>query len=310
MIQYVVKRLLASIPTVIGVCVIVFALSYFSPYDAALEMGRRYHLDAEQIDILRLEMGLDEPFFIQLGNWFLNVVQGDLGKSFVQRLPVEEMIGARLGATLELAVAGMVLATVFGVGLGVLAALKENSVWDSLSMILALIGTAMPDFWLALMMIFLFSLTLGWLPTLGQGDFKHLIMPAIIVGFTEMGVIARTMRSGLVEVMNEDFVRTARAKGLKEWMVIVRHAMRNAFIPTLTIIGINMGAVLGGVVIIETVFAREGIGRLVVQSILFADTPILQGVVLLSSLVFIFVNLGVDVLYAVLDPRISYGERL
>jgi len=310
MLQYIVQRLLASIPTIIGVCVIVFALSYFSPYDAALEMGRRYHLDAEQIENLRLEMGLDEPFLVQLGNWFLEVIQGDLGVSFVQRMPVDEMIGSRLKATMELAVAGLLLATVFGVGLGVLAALKENSVWDSLSMILALIGTAMPDFWLALMMIFLFSLTLGWLPTLGQGDFKHLIMPAIVVGFTEMGVIARTMRSGLVEVMNEDFVRTARAKGLKEWMVIVRHAMRNAFIPTLTIIGINMGAVLGGVVIIETVFAREGIGRLVVQSILFADTPILQGVVLLSSLVFIFVNLGVDILYAVLDPRITYGEKL
>ena len=310
MLQYIVQRLLASIPTIIGVSVIVFALSYFSPYDAALEMGRRYHLDAEQIENLRLEMGLDEPFLVQLGNWFLEVIQGDLGVSFVQRMPVDEMIGSRLKATMELAVAGLLLATVFGVGLGVLAALKENSVWDSLSMILALIGTAMPDFWLALMMIFLFSLTLGWLPTLGQGDFKHLIMPAIVVGFTEMGVIARTMRSGLVEVMNEDFVRTARAKGLKEWMVIVRHAMRNAFIPTLTIIGINMGAVLGGVVIIETVFAREGIGRLVVQSILFADTPILQGVVLLSSLVFIFVNLGVDILYAVLDPRITYGEKL
>jgi peptide/nickel transport system permease protein len=310
MLQYIAQRLLASIPTVIGVCIIVFALSYFSPYDAALEMGRRYHLDAEQIADLRVEMGLDEPFFTQLGNWFLQVVQGDLGMSFVQRLPVEEMIRSRLGATLELAIAGMLLASVFGVGLGVLAALRENSVWDTLSMVLALIGTAMPDFWLALMMIFLFSLTLNWLPTLGQGDLKHLIMPAIVVGFTEMGVIARTMRSSLVEVMNEDFVRTARAKGLKEWMVIVRHAMRNAFIPTLTIIGINMGAVLGGVVIIETVFAREGVGRLVVQSILFADTPILQGVVLLSALVFIFVNLGVDILYAVLDPRISYGERL
>jgi peptide/nickel transport system permease protein len=310
MLRYITQRLLASIPTVVGVVVIVFTLTYFSPYDAALEMGRRYHLDAAQIADLRVEIGLDAPYFTQLGNWFLNLAQGNLGESFVQRLPVDGMIGSRLKATMELAVAGMVLATVFGVGLGVLAALKENSVWDTLSMVLALIGTAMPDFWLALMMIFLFSLTLGWLPTLGQGDLKHLIMPAIVVGFTEMGVIARTMRSSLVEVMNEDFVRTARAKGLKEWMVIIRHGMRNAFIPTLTIIGINMGAVLGGVVIVETVFAREGIGRLVVQSILFADTPILQGVVLLSALVFIFVNLGVDVLYAVLDPRISYGERL
>jgi peptide/nickel transport system permease protein len=310
MLRYIAQRLLASIPTIIGVVVIVFTLTFFSPYDAAMEMGQRYHLNAEQIADLRVEMGLDAPYFTQLGKWFLNMAQGNLGESFVQRLPVGEMIGSRLKATVELALGGMLLATFFGVGLGVLAALKENSVWDTLSMILALIGTAMPDFWLALMMIFLFSLTLGWLPTLGEGDLKHLIIPAIVVGFTEMGVIARTMRSSLVEVMNEDFVRTARAKGLKEWMVIARHGMRNAFIPTLTIIGINMGAVLGGVVIVETVFAREGIGRLVVQSILFADTPILQGVVLLSALVFIFVNLGVDILYGVLDPRISYGERL
>jgi peptide/nickel transport system permease protein len=282
---------------------------YFSPYDPALEMGHQYHLNAEQIENLRQEMGLDAPYFIQLGRWFLSLGRADLGISYVQRLPVGEMLRSRLWATAELAVAGMLLATIFGIALGVLAALRENSVWDTLSIVLALVGSAMPDFWLAMMMIFLFSLTLRWLPTLGQGDIRHLIMPAIVVGFTEMGVIARTMRSSLIEVMHEDYVRTARAKGLKEWAVVLRHAMRNAFIPTVTIIGINLGAVLGGVVIVETVFAREGIGRLVVQSILFADTPVLQGVVLLSALVFIFVNLAVDLMYAILDPRISFSER-
>jgi peptide/nickel transport system permease protein len=309
MLKYIVRRLVASIPTIIGVVVIVFSLMYFSPYDPALEMGHQYHLNAEQIENLRQEMGLDAPYFIQLGRWFLNLGRADLGISYVQRLPVGEMLRSRLWATAELAVAGMLLATVFGIALGALAALRENSVWDTLSIVLALVGSAMPDFWLAMMMIFLFSLTLRWLPTLGQGDIRHLIMPAIVVGFTEMGVIARTMRSSLIEVMHEDYVRTARAKGLKEWAVVLRHAMRNAFIPTVTIIGINLGAVLGGVVIVETVFAREGIGRLVVQSILFADTPVLQGVVLLSALVFIFVNLAVDLMYAILDPRISYSER-
>jgi peptide/nickel transport system permease protein len=299
----------ASIPTIIGVVVIVFSLMYFSPYDPALEMGHQYHLNAEQIENLRQEMGLDAPYFIQLGRWFLSLGRADLGISYVQRLPVGEMLRSRLWATAELAVAGMLLATIFGIALGVLAALRENSVWDTLSIVLALVGSAMPDFWLAMMMIFLFSLTLRWLPTLGQGDIRHLIMPAIVVGFTEMGVIARTMRSSLIEVMHEDYVRTARAKGLREWAVVLRHAMRNAFIPTVTIIGINLGAVLGGVVIVETVFAREGIGRLVVQSILFADTPVLQGVVLLSALVFIFVNLAVDLMYAILDPRISFSER-
>jgi ABC-type dipeptide/oligopeptide/nickel transport system permease component len=189
-----------------------------------------------------------------------------------------------------------------------MAALKENSIWDTGAMILALFGSAMPDFWLALMMIYLFALELHWLPILGQGDLKHLIMPAIVVGLTEAGVIARTVRSSLLEVIHEDYIRTARAKGLRERTIIIRHAMRNALIPTITIIGINLGAVLGGVVVVEIVFAREGIGRLVVDSVLTADMPVVQGVVLLGSLVFIFVNLFVDVLYAVMDPRIRISS--
>jgi ABC-type dipeptide/oligopeptide/nickel transport system permease component len=218
------------------------------------------------------------------------------------------MISARLGTTAELAVAGMLMATIIGVVLGILAALRENSIWDSISMVVALVGSAMPDFWLALMLIFLFALTLRWLPTLGEGDLKHLIMPATVVGLTEAGVIARTVRSSLVEIMNEDYIRTARAKGLRERAVVLGHGLRNAMIPTVTIIGINLGAVLGGVVIVETVFAREGIGRLVVQSVVFSDIPVVQGTVLLAALVFIFVNLTVDILYAFLDPRIRYGE--
>ena len=309
MLSYVARRLLIAIPTVLGVCLIVFCLMFFSPYDPAAEMGHLYHLDADQIEILRVEMGLDKPFFAQMGSWFVNLVQGNLGKSYVQRFPVAEMLGVRLRATVELAAAGMFLATFIGVALGILAALREDSLWDSLSMVLALIGSAMPDFWLALMMIYLFSLTLRWLPTMGQGDLKHLIMPAFVVGLTEAGVIARTVRSSLVETMNEDYIRTARAKGLRERIVVLRHGLRNDLIPTVTIIGINLGAVLGGVVIVETVFSREGIGRLMVQSVLFADTPVVQGVVLLASLVFIFVNLGVDVLYAYMDPRISYEHR-
>jgi peptide/nickel transport system permease protein len=309
MTKYIGQRLVASIPTVVGVCLIVFCLMYFSPYDPVLEMARSYHLNAEQIDNLRQELGVNDPFFVQLGRWLGGLVRGDLGKSFVQRQPVLEMIGGRLWTTAELALAGMFLATIMGVVLGILAALRENSLWDSASMVVALIGSAMPDFWLALMMIFLFSLTLRWLPTLGQGDLKHLIMPAFVVGLTEAGVIARTVRSSLVEIMHEDYVRTARAKGLKERLVILRHGLRNAWIPTVTIIGINMAAVLGGVVIVETVFAREGIGRLVVESVLFSDGPVVQGGVLLAALVFIFVNLAVDITYGFLDPRIRYESR-
>lgn len=308
MTKYIGQRLVAAIPTIIGVCLIVFSLMYFSPYDAAMELGRSYHLDAEQIEALRQEMGLDQPFFAQLGNWFWHLLQGDLGKSYVQRQEVTEMIAARLGSTAELALAAMFLATVMGVGFGILAALKENSIWDTASMVVALIGSAMPDFWLALMLIFIFSLKLRWLPTLGQGDLKHLIMPAFVVGLTEAGVIARTVRSSLVEVMHDDYIRTARAKGLRERAVVIRHGLRNALIPTVTIIGINLGAVLGGVVIVETVFAREGVGRLIVDSVLFSDMPVVQGAVLLLALIFIFVNLAVDLTYGYLDPRIRYEE--
>jgi len=304
MLQYIGRRLLASIPTVIGVCVIVFCLMYFSPYDPAENMGHMYHLNAEQIQMLRQELRLDRPFLDQLGHWFANLARGDLGKSYLQSLPVVNMIEARMWTTLELALAGMLLATIIGLGTGIMAALNEGSIWDTFSMILALIGSAMPDFWLALMLIYLFALNLRWLPILGQGDVKHLIMPALVVGLTEAGVIARTVRSSLLEVMHDDYIRTARAKGLRERFVVTRHAMRNALIPTVTIIGINMGAVLGGVVVIEVVFAREGIGRMMVDGVLATDIPVVQGVVLLSALVFIFVNLAVDVLYAFLDPRI------
>lgn len=309
MLKYITQRLLITIPTALGVSLVVFSLMYFSPYDPAEAMGNMYHLDAQQIAALRLEMGLDQPFLTQLGNWLLNLSQGDLGKSFVQRRPVLEMILGRFGTTFELALTGMLLAAASGIALGMLAALKENSIWDTLSMALALLGSAMPDFWLALMFIFLFSLTLGWLPTLGQGDIQHLIMPAAVVGLVETGVVARTVRSSMVEVLNEDYIRTARSKGLRERMVVIRHGLRNALIPTITIIGINLGSVLGGVVVIETVFAREGIGRLLVDSVLVTDIPVVQGVVLFSALVFLLVNLVVDISYTFLDPRIRYQSN-
>jgi len=306
MLKYIVQRLVAAIPTVLGVCIIVFSLMYFSPYDAARELGHRRHYNAQQVEQLRQEMGLDEPFLTQMGNWLWNLAHGDLGESFLLSMPVTELIRARLWTTVELALAGIILATIVGVSLGVLAALKENSVSDTVSMIIALIGSAMPDFWLALMLIFLFSLTLHWLPVLGQGSLKQLIMPATVVALTEAGVIARTVRSSLVEIMGEDYIRTSRAKGLRERLVVWRHALRNALIPTVTIVGMNVSAVMGGVVILEMVYAREGIGRLVVQGVLFTDMPVVQGVVLLAALVFIFVNLAVDILYAFLDPRIRY----
>ncbi len=309
MLRYIAGRLLTAIPTTIGVVVIVFCLVYFSPYDPAAGMAQQLHLNQTQIQALRQEMGLDRPFAARLGSWFEELARGDLGKSLIQRQPVLYMIGVRLGTTAELALAGMFLATLIGLVTGILAALNENTIWDSLSMVVALIGSALPDFWLALIFIYVFGLYLHWLPILGAGDIQHLIMPAMVVGLTEAGVIARTVRSSLLEVMHEDYIRTARAKGLRERFVVIRHALRNALIPTVTIIGINLGAVLGGVVIVEAVFAREGIGGMVVDAVTSADMPVVQGVVLMSSLVFIFVNLAVDLLYGFLDPRIRYGSK-
>jgi ABC-type dipeptide/oligopeptide/nickel transport system permease component len=265
-------------------------------------------MNAQQMDDLRQQMGLGDPYLVRIGKWFLNLTRGDLGMSFLQRQPVLLLISSRLWTTVELGLAGMFLATVLGVVLGILAALKANSISDSLSMIIALIGSAMPDFWLALMLIFLFSLTLHWLPILGQGDLAHLIMPATVVALTEAGVIARTVRSSLVEILSDDYIRTARAKGLHERWVVWRHALRNALIPTVTIIGINLSAVMGGVVVVEMVYAREGVGRLIVDSVLHTDIPVVQGVVLFAALVFIGVNLAVDILYAFIDPRIHYAS--
>lgn len=309
MLRYIAGRLLTSIPTTIGVAVIVFCLIYFSPYDPTAAMAQLLHLNATQIANLRLEMGLDRPFAVRLGMWFWDLLHGDLGKSLLQHQPVLYMIGVRLWTTAELALAGMFLATLIGLVTGILAALNENSIWDSISMVIALVGSALPDFWLALVFIYIFGLYLHWLPILGAGDLTHLIMPAMVVGLTEAGVIARTVRSSLLEVMHEDYIRTARAKGLRERFVVLRHALRSALIPTVTIIGINLGAVLSGVVIVETVFAREGIGGMVVDAVTSADMPVVQGVVLMSSLVFIFVNLAVDILYGFLDPRIRYGSK-
>ena len=310
MTKYIVRRLLTAIPMTLGVCVIVFALVYFSPYDVAQAMAMKYHMDSEQVQLLREELHLNDSFLAGLSRWLLGLLQGDLGKSMVERRPVAEMFLERIGSTVELALSGMFIGTSLGLGLGILAALRENSVWDSLSMVIALLGSAAPDFWIALMMIFLFSLTLGWLPSIGQGSVKHLIMPALVVGITQAGVIARTVRASLVEILHEDYVRTARAKGLEERAVIIRHALRNGLIPTLTITGLNLAAVLGGVVIVETVFARDGLGYLAVKSVFSNDVPVVQGVVLLSAVIFICTNLAVDIIYAVLDPRIGYESHV
>ena len=235
-------------------------------------------------------------------------MQGDLGVSLYHHVPALSLILERLPASLELAGAAMLIAIVVSVPLGIVSAVKRGSIWDVASMLGALFGLSMPHFWLGIMLILLFSVTLGWLPTSGRGTLAHLVMPAIALGLSLMAMFARLTRSVMLEVLNQDYVRTARAKGLAERLVIGKHALKNALIPLVTVAGMQFGFLIGGTVIIETVFAWPGVGRLVVQAIFSRDYPLVQAAVLVLALIFVLVNLAVDLVYLYLDPRISYLE--
>jgi len=251
-------------------------------------------------------MGLNDPIYVQYGRYLANAIRGDLGTSARFRRPVTEILMEQFPATLLLSVVGMSVALVFGLTIGIVAAIWRYSWLDTLGMFLALLGVSTPIFWSGLMAIFIFSFRLGWLPSTGTGGWKGMVLPAFTLGLVATGTIARLTRSGLIEVMSQDYVRTARAKGLGEWWVISRHAMKNAMIPIVTVLGLQFGAMLSGAVITETVFSRPGIGRLVVSAILWEDYALAQGAILLIAICFVLVNLMVDASYAWLDPRIRY----
>ncbi|MBN1136767.1 MAG: ABC transporter permease, partial [Anaerolineae bacterium] len=242
----------------------------------------------------------------QYGRYLLNLAQGDLGTSLFAHRPVVTVIAEQLPSTIGLALAAMLIASILGTGLGILAAVKAGTWIDSAATALSVTGVSVPIFWSGLLLIWLFSLHLGWLPATGQGGLDHLILPALVLGLASAGSIARLVRASLLEVLEQDFIRTARAKGLREGIVLTRHALKNALIPVVTIVGLQFGFLLGGTVVTETVFSRQGIGRLLVNSILWKDLPVVQGVVLLAGLVYTLVNVAVDVAYGFLDPRIRY----
>lgn len=260
---------------------------------------------AERIAILRHQLGLDQPAYVQYARFLSGAIHGDLGRSLFTGRPVLEMILEQFSATVQLAAASMVLGLVVGLFLGILSALHEGSWVDNLCMVLAATGVSVPHFWLGLMLIFTFSLRLGWLPATGQGGIQRLIMPATVLGLTLAATVARLTRSSLMEVMQQEYITTARAKGLRERMVVSRHALKNALIPVVTIVGLEFGWLLGGAVVTETVFSRAGLGRLAVQAVLWKDFPLVQGTVLFAAIFYVSINLGVDILYAFLDPRIS-----
>lgn len=301
--SYIFKRLGHTILVMIGISIISFVFLQLSGDPVGLILPQ--DATSQQIEDLRNKLGLNEPIFIQYLHFINNALQGNLGRSLFSNEPVTDLILERLPATVELAVFSMGFALIIAIPIGIISALKRGTFIDTASMVLALFGLSMPHFWLGIMMIMLFSVQLGWLPTSGRGSFAQIIMPATAMGISMVALFARLTRSTMLEVLGQDYVRTARAKGLSEYIVIGKHALKNAILPLITMIGMEFGLLLGGAVIIETVFAWPGVGRLIVQAIMDRDYPVVQGAVMMLAMIFVIVNLLVDLTYHWLDPNIS-----
>ncbi len=320
MLVYVQRRLLAAIPVMLGVSLLVFLMLHALPVDPIRMMLTDHTsgtaptvggaITEEMYQSMRKQLGLDKPLYVQFTRFVWNALRGDLGRSFRNNRPVAEMIRDNVRFTAELAIAGMGIAIVVGIVLGVLAAMRAGSWFDALMMGLAVLGVSMPGFWLALMLILIFSLDLGWFPAVGAGGLKALVLPAFALGLRSAATIARLTRSSLVEVMRQDYMTTARAKGLAERVVVSKHGLKNALIPVVTIVGLQFGGLLGGALIIETIFGRPGIGYIAVNGIWNKDFPTVQGTVLFTATIYVLVNLLVDISYAWIDPRIRYDGGL
>jgi peptide/nickel transport system permease protein len=296
------------VPVVVGVSVVVFSIVHLLPGDPVLAILSGANATPEQERELRAQLRLDDPLPMQYLRFIVRAAVGDFGRSIFTRRPVSEEIAEQLPSTLELAATAIGIAVVVGLTLGLLAAVWHNTWIDRAAMLVALGGVSMPSFWLGLLLIFVFSLQLGWLPATGQGGVSRLLLPAATIGLNYSAVIARLVRSSLLEVLGNGYIATARAKGLSEWGVTLKHALGNALIPVTTIIGVQLGNLLAGTIIVETVFARRGMGRLAVTAVLDKDYPLIQGVVLVSALGYVLTNLLVDLSYAALDPRIRHRE--
>jgi peptide/nickel transport system permease protein len=308
MTRYAVRRLLATIPTVLAVTVLVFLMLQLVPGDPAEVFLGEHRSTPELLAQVRHTMGLDRPLYVQYFSYLWDVLHGNLGVSLFNKQPVTGQILTALPHTLALALSSMFISTALGIILGVVSALKHNTWVDSVAMGFALVGVSMPVFWLGLLLIFFFSVKLQWFPPMGQGSLSRLVLPALALGLLSSATLARLVRSSMLEVLSEDYVRTARAKGLAERAVIIRHALRNALIPAITVLGLQFGGLLSGAVLTETIFARLGLGRMYVESILNKDITMVQGLTLMIAVSIILTNLLVDLSYAVLDPRITYEE--
>ena len=320
MTQYFVKRLLLFAPTVLLATLIIFVLMWIIPGDAAMmiltgEEGEGGRVSLEDVDRLRTELGLDRPIHVQYGVWLWDTLHGDLGTSIWYKIPVIDELKDRFTVTLELAVMAIIMAITVAVPLGVLSAVRQDTGIDYISRVFALIGIALPTFWIGILMLYGLIFFFGWLPPLGYvslwedplTNLQQLVFPALAIAFHDLAFTARVTRSSMLEVMREDYMRTARAKGLNEWQVVGKHALKNALLPVITISGYQFGRLLGGVIIVEAIFAVPGAGALLIESIIHRDFVVIQGIILLTAVVVLTVNLVIDLFYGVLDPRIRYG---
>jgi peptide/nickel transport system permease protein/oligopeptide transport system permease protein len=305
MTAYLLRRILIALPTLLGVVVLVFLMVRLAPGDPAVLLAGEF-ATPETLEAIRARYGLDRSLPEQFLIYLEALLRGDLGESARSRRPVLEELKTYFPNTLELASAAILVAVLTGIPLGVLAALRPGSGLDLSVMVLALLGVSMPVFWFGLLAILIFSVGLGWFPVAGKGTLAHLVLPAITLGINATALLARMTRGTLLEVLSQDYIRTGRAKGLAERVVIFKHALRNALIPVVTVVGLEFGTLLSGAVITETIFAWPGLGQLLVGSILARDYPVVQGAVLLVAISFVLINLLVDLLYAAIDPRVRY----
>ncbi len=305
MLRYIIKRLFYTLPVLLGISLLLFFMLRMLPGDPAQVLAGQM-ASSEEVEMIRHQLGLDQPVLLQYVHFLNRLAHFDLGRSARTQNPVTQEIWARLPNTLLLAVLAISLACLLGIPAGIISAVKPYSWLDYLMTSAALFGISMPVFWLGLMLVLIFSVTLHWLPAGGTGSWKHLVLPSFTLAMFVMAFIARMTRSTMLEILSQDYTTTARSKGLKEKVVIVKHALKNAMIPIITVIGLQFGMLLGGAVLTETVFAWPGLGRLIVDSILARDYAVTQGAILVFGLLYVLVNLIVDLLYAVLDPRIRY----
>jgi peptide/nickel transport system permease protein len=308
MMTYIARRLLYLLPIWFGISLLAFGLGVLAPGDPASALYFQLYgqppPNQTAIDELRAEYGLDDPFLVRFGRWTVAALQGDLGLSYQSGRPVLDELTGHLGATFQIALAGMAVSLLLAFPLGIVAAVRPNSAADLLSRFFSLLGTAMPAYWLAYLLILLFAVRLQWLPVLGTGTWRHLVLPGITLGLGGAASVSRLLRSTMLEVLSQEYIRTARAKGVRPFWLVVRHALRNAMIPVVTVMGNLFGFLLSGAVVVETVFALPGIGRLMVDAISFRDYPVIQGFVLFTGTVFVLINLLVDLSYPLIDPRV------